>query len=361
MGKSLDQLIGYKNLTGLITSPLGGVPMVWPSELLGMTQDIVGDTAEWMRVKNSRQNPPLTNYGSASKEINQEDLIKSAAKCIHSATHISHKMDVLTALRNFEDMGAQARGRQVVDMQTAEFRRKYDNLRVSALNSVFRHAKLYVDGAGNILPTSAGQVQTIDFQQSANNRDQLNGVIAASWATAGTDILGQLLTLQRTAVQTTGLPLTRAYFGHLVPASLTGNTTVKELMKSNRILTEQLMSSVIPADFGIVGMKWYPLHMAFMNDAAGAVQNWFPGDYVVFMPEPSRDWWVTQQGSYEVPTRIGLSTTVEEALASLATVHGKFSYVSLEHNPPRFNHYAGDTFLPIPRNPDAFYIADTQF
>ncbi|MEK7767960.1 MAG: hypothetical protein AAB368_17145, partial [bacterium] len=92
-----------------------------------------------------------------------------------------------------------------------------------------------------------------------------------------------------------------------------------------RALGDSLSMHRIPPSFGIEGMEWRPLHLAFMVDAAGATQEWFPSDYIVFMPEPSMDWWEVQEGSYEVPTNIAPVSGVEAALANFATVQGMFS------------------------------------
>lgn len=360
MAKTLDQVLGYRSLTGIITSPNGGVPNVWPEACFtGATvRPIVGDTAEWTQVPNSRRTSRSNNYGSKSREQDMVDIIGRVGKCVHSFEHINHKMNVLTALRNMEDMEAQKRGQAIVDIQTAEFRRKFNNLRVAAVSSIFRHGAVYFDGDGNLLPSSSGAVTTVDMQVPANNKNQLNSAISASWATDGTDVLGDLATIQLRAVQATGLPLKYAYYGKSICEYLTSNTTVKELLKANASMSEAFTMNRIPKGFGIENLEWRPLYTSYYVDNDGTDREWFPGDFIVFMPEVTPDWYLMLEGSFEVPTSVNPTADANSANSDFKTVQGMFSYAHPTSDPPGIKHLAGDTFLPALRNPSAVFLAD---
>jgi hypothetical protein len=237
-----------------------------------------------------------------------------------------------------------------------------DNNRISAVASMLRYGEIYYNGQGDLLHSSSGATQTVSLGVPAANKDQLGGNIAASWATAGTDILGQLANIQKTAVQTTGLPLTRCYYGSGVINSLLGNNAIKELMKSDTALTSALRQNRIPEGFGLSGMRWEPLWTSHFRDSSGTAREWFPSDFVVFTPEVTRDWYEMQEGSYPVPTSIGnVSADGVAAVNDLEYVNGMFSYAHAISDPVGVRHFMGDTFLPVLRQPNAIYIADTQF
>jgi hypothetical protein len=46
------------------------------------------------------------------------------------------------------------------------------------------------------------------------------------------------------------------------------------------------------------------------------------------------------------------------ALGNFTQAQGAFSYAKVGHNPPGVEHFAGDTFLPLLKNPWAVFLAD---
>lgn len=360
MAKAIESLLGFRTLIDMVKSPVGGVPNVWPTECLTTTRPLGSDTAEWVEQISARTNAPTVNYGSAARKMAQEQVTTRTAKCIYSNNYVDHKGSVLNAL-NGEDRGAQNRAKMLVDYQTMEFRRKMQNTRISAISSAFRYGAIYLDGDGNILPSSSGAVQTIDLSVPAANKNQIASAISASWATAGTDILGDLSTINLRAVQTSGLPLKYAYYGKSIPGYLTGNTNVKELMKSDAGLTTQLRQNRIPQGFGIENLEWRPLVTSFFVDSTGTNREWFPGDFVVFMPEVTRDWYELLEGRYQIPdTAAGMGIqSSDPSMGDFGSVNGMASWVKKQDDPVGLRHHQADMFLPTFKVPSAVFIADT--
>jgi len=361
MAKTLEQILGYKTLTGIMQSPLGGVPSVWDERFFTTTKEIDGDTADMIVVNATRQNAPTVAYGSASRRVNPEVVSGRSGKCIHSFYNMVHKTSTLTALRNMDDANQQRKAQQYIDMQTVEARRRGENLRISALNSIFRYGALYIDANGNLLPSSSGAAMTVDMQVPTNNKNQCNSAISASWATAGTDILGNLSNIKKAAVQNSGRQIRRAYYGSDIPKYLRGNTDIKAMMTSDSAMSASLRQNKIPAGFGIEGIEWIPLDVAFFVDSENVVREWFPSDFIVFTPEVDQSWYEMQEGSYLVPGDINTASDAQEALASMETVYGMGSYAKLDHDPVSLKQYFFDTFLPVLRDPAAVYLADVVF
>jgi len=358
MAKSLKQLLGFDYLSSIITSPEGGVPNVWPEQFFSLTKPINGDTAAWGVVANSRQNSRTVNYGSASRKRENVDTVKRTSKCLHSFEHVDHDLGTLVMLQDENNPNMRSIGAQYLERQAAEFRRRFDNTRVSAVNSILRYGAIYLNANGDILPSSSGATQTIDFGRSANNFNQLNGIIAASWATAGTDILSHLAALQVQAVKN-GRPIKYAYYGSAIPGFLTGNTNIKELMKSDALLTSQLRQNKIPAGFGIENIEWRPLYTSFFQDANGTNQDWFASDNIVFLPEITRDIYEIHEGQYAEPTNSGSSYgDASAASRGLKMFNGMGSWAKITDDPPTVRQWAADTFLPVFYDPTSVFTAD---
>lgn len=361
MAKTLDQTIGYESLCGIINDPSGGVPEdILPSPFLKLITPTVGDTAKWTVSPNSRRAAASVNYGSPARTDTKSGIATRHAKCIHAFNNILHDVNTLTMLRQFDNPMVQTRGQQLIDAQTVTFRQKLNNLRVSSVYSAMRYGAIYLDGDGELLPSSSGAVQTIDLAVPANNKNQCNGAITASWATATTDIAGNIATIQSNARKISGLPIRHAFYGKAIPSYIAANNVYKELMKADVQLASALRAGTIPTGFGNSQIQWHPIYDAFFEDSAGTNQSWFPDDYVVFTPEPSLDWYTMVEGTYEVPTNLGgVAADAAGAVGSFATKQGMFSYAKITDNPSGIQHFMGDTFLPVFKVPSAIFIADT--
>ena len=361
MAKSLQQIIGFKNLTGLITSKAGGVPTAQlPPAFLSFTKPVEGNSGEYTKVEGTRRTARIVHYGSPSQRRELKGVTTMKVGLMHSFEHIIHSSAVLSQLRQFDNPAVQRRGEAVVAIETANFMRLFSNLRISAVYSALAQGAIYFDAQGNLLAGAGGAKQTVDFAVPAINKNQLNGILAASWATAGTDIVGQITNLKVAAVKATGYPLRHAFYGKKVLEHLVSNTALSTLIAGNPGYSASFLGQEIPA--GFLGLTWHPIYEAFYEDNDGNVNEWFDGDQVVFTPDPSPEWWEVLEGSFEIPTDIGgVTANANDALGTLSTVYGPFSYATILDDPVGIKHMAGDTFLPVLKVPGAIYIADTVF
>ena len=362
MSISLQEMLGTEYLTATATNPRLGVPQVWPEGFFTISQPLSGDTAEFDQVPNTRRVAPGVNRGSPSRRLDNEAVRTKQIKCITSFTHKDIPEEIILAAKSGDGTRA-ARARMWIDVQVVEARRRHNNLRVSSISSLLRHGIIYLDSTGNILPNSTSAYQTIDENVPANNKDQLNGIIAATWPTDGTDILGHLADLQVEAVKISGYPLDFASFGQLVPEYLRSNTSVGQLMQSNQMLTGDLMMNRIPKGFGLEGLTWRPLYTSYFVDADGTDREWFGGDFVVFYPTPTSDWYTMFEGTYQIPSEAVAvkAPNVGSLVGGTATGTGFSSWALELQDPPGWRLYFKDCFLPALKVPDAVFIADVAF
>ena len=358
MSKPLQQILGGANMTGVIQSVKSGLPNLLPAGFTTPTRKVVGNTARYRKVDGNRELARLVQYGAPAALVGRRGVTETAVSLLHSFESIQHDPLVLQNLTRLDSEELQALAVDEIDRQSMEFKRRFENLRLCAIYSALSDGKLWFDAGGNLLFTSAGAAVTVDYGVPAGNRDQLGGIIGASWGVAGTDLIGDVQAIKKAALQTTGYPLAHAFYGANVPGYLANNTAAKAYITGTPALaTQSYTSGEIPA--GFAGLKWHPVYAAFGVDGAGTVTEFFGADTVVFTPEPSPDWWELIEGSYLVPTSIGkISEDPASSAASLSMQFGMFSYAKVTDNPVTVEHFAGDTFLPVLKVPAAVYIAD---
>jgi hypothetical protein len=363
MAKTLQQILGGKNLTGVIQGVAGGVPTdILPEAFLTPTRTVEGNHCTYRKVTGTRQLARLVHYGAKAHVRELSGVGEVLVKLLHSFESIRHDPAVLMNLTQLDDEGKQKLGADEVARRTREFKQLFGNLRAACIYSIFANGAIYFDGDGNLLPSSSGAAITVDVDVPAGNQGQLDvlgdgAIVSASWANAGTAIHKQVAALKKAARKLTGYPLRHAFHGANILDYLLGNTKLKELI--NRTPAGQQAAAVNEIPDGFLGLQWHAVDEAFYVDADNTHQDFFGGDTVVFTPEPSPEWWEVIEGTYPIPTDVGaISADGEAALGSVTAAAGMFSYAAVAHNPVAVEQFAGDTFLPIPKVPGAIFIAD---
>ncbi len=362
MAKTLQQILGGRNLTGVIQGVAGGVPDdLLPEGFMAATRTVEGEYGTYVKVEGTRKTARLAQYGSPSQQRVLKGVSEVSIKLIHTVESIYHKPPVLMNLSNFQNDQKQRLGEEEIARQTGDFNRLFTNLRTAALYSLLAQGAVYFDADGNLLPDSTGAHVTVDFGVPSGNKDQLDvlgdgAIIGASWATAGTAIHTQVAALKKAARKLTGYPVKHAFHGANILDHFLGNTKLKELINNNRSFQEGAASGEIPN--GLLGLQWHPVDEAFYVDQDDTAQDFFDADAIVFTPEPSPDWYELIEGTYPVPTDVGsVSQDGAGALGGVSTEAGMFSYAVVTADPVAIKHVAGDTFLPVLKVPKAIFIA----
>lgn len=353
---ALQDVLGYVYLGGLVESVKTGIPNVLPPEFMKVNRQVMGDSIRYTRVTGTRRLAKRVEYGAPAYKDSLSSVGEFDVKMLHSFSFIQLPKLAYDRLRSYSSY-ENDQGKQELLRQTEQFVAKYNNLRIAAVTSVVANGKIWFDSSGNLLPTSSGAAVTIDYGMSANHLNQLNGIIAASWATASTDIALHITNLQSQALQDTGYKLTKAFYGKNIPSYLATNNFFNDwLIRNPAAQTAWLSSRKVPS--GFMELEWIPVHSAFFEDSSGTNQTFFGADQVTFTPDVDQTWYEVGEGSYGVPTSFNPTSNLQAAMGSLENVYGMFSYALPEHNPLTANLFHGDTFLPIIKNPDVMYIAD---
>lgn len=364
MAKSIQDFLYYENLVGSVQQVVGGVPEdILPPGFLNVTDRVEGKTGEYTMFAGTRETARIVTYGSPARQRTMTGVKKVPVSLLHTFESLPADPTVMMQLQSEDSPVKQDMGRQTIARNLADFGMRFRNLRVSCVYSIFKYGAIYFDAAGNLLPTSSGAYYTLDFQIPAGNKGQLDilgdgAIIGASWATDATDVIGDIRAIKKAARIKTGYPIRHAFYGANIPQYLLSNTDIGTLIHASPSLSEALANSPSELPPGLLGLQWHPIDDAFFIDSAGDDQSWFSGDEVVFTPDPSADWWGVMEGTFPVPTTCDIVGDMMAAISSFTAVQGAFSYAKANHNPPGIEHFAGDTFLPLLKNPWAIFIAD---
>ena len=365
MSQTIQQVIGGVNLTGVIQATTTGIPDVLPDAFYADRQPVNGDTGEYTRVTGTRRTARIAAYGSASQVRELKDIGKIPVKLIHTVESIYHKPATLTNLFAYDQLEIQRLGIMEITRQTREFRMLFDNLRVAAAECALFAGTINYDGQGNLLPSPAGAVVSVNYGVPSGNQGQLNvdgtgNIIAVKWSTNTAPIVTQVNKLKKAARRLSGYPIKLAFYGENVPDYIFSNTAYRDFLKLNIKGNEAANAGEI-AD-GWCGLTWIPAYEAFFEDQNGVNQNLVNPDMVTFTPAPSLDWWEWLEGTYPVPTTIGtISNDAAQAMPSVAVATGMFSYGQIMTDPTTVKQVAGDTFLPVVKVPAAIFQAIVHF
>jgi len=364
MPASLQDFLYFENLIGSVQQVLGGVPEdVLPPGFLNVTDRVEGKTGEYTMAAGTRETARIVAYGSPARQRVMTGVKKVPVSLLHTFESLPADPTVLMQLQSEESNVRQVMGRETIARNLVDFGTRFRNLRVSCVYSIFKYGAIYFDSEGNLLPSSTGAYYTVDFQVPVGNKDQLDilgegEIIDASWATAATDIIAHVRNIKSAARKKTGYVLKHCFYGPNLPSRLLGNTMIKSLIAGSPNLNEAFVNAPSEIPQGLLGLQWHPIADAFFVDADGAYQSWFSGDEAIFTPDPSPDWWGLMEGTYPVPTTTEISADMAQAVNSFQAIQGAFSFATVSYNPPSIMHFAGDTFLPLLKNPWAVFLAD---
>ncbi|MBI5724606.1 MAG: major capsid protein [Planctomycetes bacterium] len=360
---TLQQILGAKNLTGVIQSVVPGLSADFlPPGFSAPTRRVEGDNCTFLRIAGTRRLARQAAYGSPSRMRDQQGISEIPVKLMHTVESQTFNPAVLTNLTNMADEQRQQLGTAEIARQTAEFKQLFTNLRVASVLSVLSKGAIWFDGNGEMLPSSTGAVVSIDFGVPAGNRDQLDvfatgtGIVSASWGSSTTNIPAQIKRIKAAGKKLTGYTLRHAFYGSDILGHLLANSFVTALVSSRADFAQAFNMGEIPN--GFMGLNWHPADEAFFVDGNDAFQDFWPADQVVLTPEPSGDWYEVIEGSYPIPTNINVSADASEAAANVRLTTGMFSYAYLINDPVTIKQVAGDTFLPCLKVPSAMFIAD---
>lgn len=356
---SIQNLMSYVYLTQGVKTRSSKVANPFPDEFW-KEEKVPGMAARVPQFYGTRRAARLTAYGAPGRRrqfapLPMQDFVLYSV--FEETLLPSSLLNALRSRTTYDHDLAQ----QEVDAQVEIARDELQNTRVGTLASMLNPANggnAYFDADGNLLGSSSGNAFSLSCQLGANNLNQLNGIIAASWATASTDIPSHIRNLQKQSTTDTGYSIEYAFYGKDIPSYLLYNNYVKEwVVRNPGINASYLDTNEIPD--GFLGIKkWIPAYKCVYDKYDGTKVSLFADDGVAFTVNP-KYWYKLFGGTRLIPKSIQIYKDLNDALSNLTEVQGMFSYAYLNPQTIELFMMTGDVCLPACINNAGVYLADT--
>lgn len=362
-GASLQQVLGYKTLSGVIKAVKPGVPRPLPEAFYAINKRVMGNRLEYKQVNGTRRVARQVDRQSPAQEFTPSGVSKKIAIMPSYKEMLSLDPHDLENLMSDDGM-LQELGRDEIARQIEEIGQVLMNSQDSAVHLMLcGGGKLYFGSEGQLLPSSSGAVITVDASIPASNLNQgleIDGstaIVTASWGTAATSIMKQLNVLKTTALQRTGYPIDTAVYTDDIVGYMMANTEIQAIMQSNAMLTSSFESGVIPNGFANI-TNWVNGSSMMWQSDDGTVNSVLSGDNIAFLPAMERSWFENAEGSAFVPAG-GVFDDAEGAVDALGVpVQGKYAYSWVTKNPVAAKALCGVVHLPVVKVPGAVYFLD---
>lgn len=364
MAKNIAEVLGYVPLTGRIQATTNGIPNVLPDGFFTTTKSVPYKSGRFTQYQGNRKTATRAEYGSPSRKVPLRAVGRRDVQLLHAFEHIDMDLETMQMLTS-ADSHLQDQGMSEVDEQVDHFKTRFSNLEVAATAFVLATGKIHFDENGNLLHTDSGATFSVDFGMAAANKDQglqVDGstpIISGDWATATTDIMGDLRNVRKTAARRTGYRPKYALYGERIPGYLTTNNSVKEFFFRNPGMNQHYLDTAELPNIG--GFIWVPAYEAFYEKFDDTLKDCWDPDLVVFSPEPDLNWWCKMMGGFNVPTTYGFQTSIQESMNTFKRVEGMFAYGEPITNPPGSARlHSGHTFLPTLKVADCLFQMDVS-
>ncbi len=202
----------------------------------------------------------------------------------------------------------------------------------------------------------SGGENTIDFQIPANNKNQLNGIIGASWATVGTDIPNDVMQINQACNDGTGLGIEHGVCNGVTFQYLLNNTAIKAQAGTSNT-PFQSYERQGAGRFSVVfrAIPWLMIHIVDYSLSIwdGSAQTdpvrLIADDQFTFFPTPSPAWVQYLNGGENV---------TEGPNGTRAFRSGFYAYGYPQWNPSGWNLCATHNGIPSLFVPGAMFNAD---
>ncbi len=357
---TIDQILGFRNLTGVIQGIKSGIPNCFPPEFMTPGKKVSGNKAEYFRITGTRQAARIAQYGSPSQRRDLRDIQAIPVTLLHTFENQQWPLSYTIALTQMNSLTHDQKGEEQATYQSRNFKKLFANLRIASTAYCLLQGKIFYSRiTGDLAPAASASgvtsATTIDFNIPANNTGSCNGLIGG-WSSATAPIMTQILQLKTAAIKATGYELEHAFYDDTVPGYIGRNTEAQAyLAREPAMRTIYLQNNAVPNGFG--GIKyWHPAGSMFF-DYNGTNTKIGYADGVTFTPSYDPEWFEIMEGSYLVPTTVmpQMGADAATTLRSVEEMFGMFGYGRLTMDPATVVQYAGDTFLPVLKVPAAIY------
>lgn len=261
-------------------------------------------------------------------------------------------------------------GVRYITREQANLSQRLKNLREFAISRMLRGGFQVLQSGDDWLVVDSGGTFSIDFGIPAANKTQLDmlgggNLITASWATAGTDIIGNLLSIDAAFQQLTGRRLRHVWINSVVFGYLLNNTGFKNAAGTANTVWESYTRSShrtpegnLDAGFDPVIFKavpWVLFHVYNGGMEVGVSDTYtkfIPDTVAILTPELDGDSALMYEGSEPI---------AEHVRDRGREVQGMAAWTERKTQPPSWELITVDNFLPVLSQPKTIAYATVVF
>ena len=345
-------------------------------------EKIDGNLAAWDLFHGTRSLPSISAPYAPPSLRSRKPYASRMAKCVR----VHEKMLIKDAdLERHRAAGTpigsvDEGGQAFVKQQLGYHKQIFTNMREWALSRMFRGGfgfKVASNGI-SLAPcekTDASVLEEVDSGIPSGNTGNIGGIISASWGSAGTDIITQLMNLEKQAARTNGRPPRHFFLNSTTAANLFNNTQLASVRGTANRVFDSITQRPVDTSKGLPGgggydivfgaIPLYTFHVynggtvaygtgeSFSDQINSSNFEYFiPDEKIIITPEPSPEWIGMIEGS-----ELYRESVVSDAKKS----SGLTTWTSNVIDPSGIEVKNLDLFMPIIKEPYACYYADVIF
>lgn len=284
---------------------------------------------------------PMNVPGAAARVVTVGSSLERKMSCFTIFNVQEFNGDVYKALRNPSSYELQDKGREEIGRLTRKFAARHRLAKELIIAKAISDGVVYINAKGQILESSSGAEITADMEVPANNQGTANGLNAALWSVAGTDIQSVLEDIMaQSASNIVPLP-TDIWLNAANIKYLRNNDYFVEWAAKNPEYSAKILRGEAIMD--LFGFTWHFVR-EYYTAADGSRKPLVPTTKAILTPPPGDTWKAAVNGPTVIPSEVGVTASIEEAINRENIVHGPFSYAKIVDNPVRICNFAGDKF-----------------
>jgi hypothetical protein len=282
-------IFSWKDMTGVVQRFV--FPQFWFVNNIP-TEDVEGTLVQWDIEKQViAVDTTFTTDAGTAHPARQNDIGKQSYEMPVSFVYTVINSGDVTKLRRLGAEQRDAGAEQTIMRHLTSLRRRYTDFLTEWMIS-----RAFTGTMSVTIGDASGTAQTIDFGLPSSHIT----TAAASWSTAGTNILSDIRTQKVLIAQDYGAEAAVAVHNATVSVQTMRNTDLGNLVQGS-VYASQIAEAGRLTNF--FGLRWVEINHRFSvsGQTEGFMTPFVADERVIFIPEPDSNWMALQVGTVSFP------------------------------------------------------------
>lgn len=318
-------------------------------------QQVMGNDYSFLFFNAVSKPSPMNVAGGTARLLAQTRTGKRTyASCHHVFNQMVVGQDALLALESLDSEALQDKGAESIALAFDEVGERHKIAKELMIAKSISGGIVYVDNNGQVLEDSTTAVITVDLQVPANNKTNLNGLLASLWSNKTAKLCDQLDAIRRCSMQNNRERPTEIWVNSINKKHLRNNDQFVEwCLKSDRAVEEVLRGEII---LDLWGWNWHFVDGTY-TASDNTTKDFFPTTIATITPPITGAWCKRTDHLSVVPKQTGIMPDWKSAHGMAPKYFGPYSYAYIDHNPYQLSLFMGDKYGFVFADPGAIYIA----